>query len=102
MPNKKKPKTEEEQLDMFPVIAEINNLGVTKILFKGDEMQATLIATTNVNDVAQLSQQAWQLAVAEWLLVLCNHDMETTYQVLHTADHNLIVNQEPVDNHPTH
>jgi hypothetical protein len=97
-----KTKIEKEQLDMFSAAAQIDNLGATKVLIKGDEVQATLIATTNANDVAQLSQQAWRMAVAEWLLKLCDYDMESTYETLRAADHNLIVNQEPMDNHPTH
>ncbi len=70
------PRHNENQRDMFPVKPEISGIGIVKFETKGAEVSATLAGVTNVNDVALLTDECWQEAVAEWLLNLHKGDVD--------------------------
>jgi len=75
-------KIDDEQIEMFPVPTVINNIGLTKVTIKNNSIDATLVAATNVNDAVKLSQEAWQHAIAEWLLTLCQGNHNTASEIL--------------------
>lgn len=76
---------ETEQADLFPVVPEIVNLGLSAFELKGAALSADLIGTVNVNDAAQLTLECWQRAVAEWLLNLCRGDQDEALALVKRA-----------------
>lgn len=84
-------KRDEKQTEIFTEEPIIKNLGITKITAKssGGEVEAVVIAATNVTDIAQLSQEAWQKAAADWLLRLCEGDPTVAKAAIGQAAHQL-------------
>jgi len=66
----------EPQTDLFPEDPVIGALAVTEFKASGAEVQAKLVAVTNVNDVARLDAACWRRAVAEWLVALHQGDLD--------------------------
>lgn len=83
------------QIDMFPIVPEIKNLGITRFRLDGAELKAELEGAVNVNDIARIDDRAWINAVAQWLLVLCQGDRHTA--ITHI---NGVALQEPPRNAP--
>ena len=66
----KKTDTQEQQIDMFPQKAEIAGLGITEFKIKGSQVSASLDGVINTNDIAQITDDCWKVAIAEWLFKL--------------------------------
>jgi len=66
-------KDEEKQIDLFPVTPEIRGLGICGFKLKDGIVEATLVGSTMVGDVALLNDHTWRKAVAEWLVALCGN-----------------------------
>ncbi len=72
-----KQENDKNTTDLFPVIPEIKGLGVATFkMASHGSLEATLKGAVNVNDVAQLTRQSWQKAVAYWLVNLCANDVD--------------------------
>ena len=78
-------KSEEVQLDLFPVDPEITGLGITKFETKGAEVVGTIMGVTNVHDIALLTNECWKKAVSEWLVMLCENDSHEIHMLLGRA-----------------
>lgn len=66
----KKTDIHEQQIDMFPQRAEIAGLGITEFKIKGSQVSASLDGVINTNDIAQITDDCWKVAIAEWLFKL--------------------------------
>lgn len=86
-------KTQDEQIDLFPVQPAIAALGLTQFKLAGAEITATLAGVTNVGDIALLDNTCWQKAVACWLLNLCDNNESLATGVLRAAFHEQLERQ---------
>ncbi len=76
----------EAQLDMFPQKAEIAGLGITEFKIKGSAVVAELVGVTNTNDVAQVNDDCWKAAIAEWLFKLMSCNVEDTLSLIYAVE----------------
>jgi hypothetical protein len=70
------------QEDMFPVEPEIKNLGITRFRISGSQISADLAGVCNVHDIALVDVRCWQLAVAGWLVMLCNSEKRIAHDAI--------------------
>jgi len=73
--SKKKP-DEAQQIDLFPVVPEIRGLSLSKFELKEGDITGILHGVTLTRDLAELTDECWRKAVAEWLVMLCRNDAE--------------------------
>lgn len=85
------------QTDLFPVDPEINGLGITKFETKGAEVIANLSGVTNVNDIAQLTDECWKQAVADWLLMLCKGETDEAKMLINRAWAKIQAKEDDID-----
>ena len=86
----KKYEAKESQTDMFPQKAEIAGLGITEFKIKGSAVTAELVGVTNTNDVAQVNDDCWKEAIAEWLFKLMSCNVEDTLALIYAVELKMI------------
>jgi len=64
-------KPEYTQSDLFPEEPKIKALGICDFKIKDNEISGKLTGVCNKADIAQIDNNCWRLAVAEWLVELC-------------------------------
>lgn len=74
----------EEQLDLFPVTAEILGLALVNFKIKsatreGGEVDVSLSGRINVGDIAQVTHQTWCKAISEWLVTIAGPYESSNY-----------------------
>lgn len=69
----KKEKTDDLQLDMFPVDPEIRGLAISEFRLRDGTVEAKVSGLTLVGDVAMINDTVWRKAIAEWLVNLCDN-----------------------------
>lgn len=68
-----KKQTKHEQGDMFPSNPIIVGLGIADFKLKEGTLIATLTGSTLASDAAQINDETWRKAIAEWLVNLCGN-----------------------------
>lgn len=92
----------EAQLDMFPQKAEIAGLGITKIEIRGSEISGVLAGVINTNDVAQVNDECWKAAIAEWLFKLMLCHSEDTKALIDQVEKRMTLLEEAADEAARH